>query len=263
MIDPAVLLIAAEVPSLPLAPSPTPPLKVLPAPLPHAPSDAASRYFWKLSVVPDSSLRKTTLILSPGRVLPELSAVISGSFQVVTAPLKILASGRSVESHAVDAGKVVGDRDRSEHRRQVPRVGAAAARLGLVDLTLLGVQGRIGATEIGLPADEFGDARTGAAGCVVEGETRARRLVGGHEPGDGVGLRGRATRLERLLATAVDSRTRCPPQFQRRPSLLRCWSCSRRCRRPKAAGHPQQECSPLHRFDCASRSSFDCEGRRI
>src|SRR5262249_52186076 len=77
-------------------------------------------------------------------------------------------------------------------------------RLGLVDLTLLRVQGRIGAAEIGLSADEFGHARAGAAGCVVEGESRARRLVGGHEPGDGVGLRGRATRLESLLASAVD-----------------------------------------------------------
>ena len=96
-----------------------------------APSDAASRYFWKLSVVPDSSLRKTTLILSPGRVLPEFSAVISGAFQVVTAPLKILASGRSVESHAVDARKVVGDRDRSEHRRQVPRSAPPQRALAL------------------------------------------------------------------------------------------------------------------------------------
>ena len=92
MIDPGVLLIAAEVPSLPLAPSPTPPLNVLPAPLPHAPSEAASRYFWKLSVVPDWSLRKTTLIFSAGRVLPGFSAAMAGSFQVVTAPLKIFAA---------------------------------------------------------------------------------------------------------------------------------------------------------------------------
>ncbi len=85
-------MIAAEVPSLPLAPSPTPPLKVFPAPLPQALLDAASRYCWKLSVVPDWSLRKTTWIGSAGRVVPELSAVIAGSFQVVMLPLKIFAA---------------------------------------------------------------------------------------------------------------------------------------------------------------------------
>src|SRR6478672_153699 len=83
---------AAEVPSLPLAPSPTPPANDLPAPLPHAPFEAASRYFWKLSVVPDSSLRKITLIGAAGRVAPSFSALISGASHVLTVPLKILAS---------------------------------------------------------------------------------------------------------------------------------------------------------------------------
>src|SRR5215212_2331860 len=83
---------AADVPSLPFAPSPTPPLKVLPLPLPHAPSDAASRYFWKLSVVPDSSLRKITLIGSAGSVALEFSALISGASHVLTVPLKIFAA---------------------------------------------------------------------------------------------------------------------------------------------------------------------------
>ncbi|CKQ07979.1 Uncharacterised protein [Mycobacterium tuberculosis] len=60
MIDPGVFFAAADVPSLPRAPSPTPPWNDFPAPLPHAPLDAACRYLWKLSVVPDSSLRNTT-----------------------------------------------------------------------------------------------------------------------------------------------------------------------------------------------------------
>src|ERR1700722_1298472 len=90
--DPSVLLTAALVPSLPLAPSPTPPLNFLPAPLPHAPLDAASRYFWKLSVVPDSSARKTTWIGSAGIAKPLFSASIAGSFHWVMAPLKILAT---------------------------------------------------------------------------------------------------------------------------------------------------------------------------
>src|SRR2546421_12996082 len=88
---PLVALIAAEVPSLPLAPSPTPPANALPAPLVQAPLAAAVRYFWKLSVVPDSSDRKITTILSAGRVLPLLSAMMAGSFLVVMPPLKILA----------------------------------------------------------------------------------------------------------------------------------------------------------------------------
>src|ERR1700730_15702015 len=89
---PSMVLTADEVPSLPLAPSPTPPLNALPVPLPHAPLDAASRYFWKLSVVPDRSLRNTTRIGSAGSVTPALSAWIAGSFQLVMAPLKILAA---------------------------------------------------------------------------------------------------------------------------------------------------------------------------
>src|SRR3954451_10553039 len=90
--EPGVFLMAADVLSLPLAPSPTPPAKDLPAPLPQDSSDAASRYFWKLSVVPDSSLRKITLMGSAGRVAPSFNAAISEAFQVFTAPLKILPS---------------------------------------------------------------------------------------------------------------------------------------------------------------------------
>src|ERR1700746_194504 len=86
------LLTAWVTPSLLFLPSPTPPLKVLPASLPYALSDAAIRYFWKLSVVPDSSLRKITMISSDGSCLPGLRSAISGAFQFLTVPLKILAS---------------------------------------------------------------------------------------------------------------------------------------------------------------------------
>src|SRR5580698_2100194 len=82
---------AAEVPSLPLAPSPTPPLNDLPWPLPQAPPDAPSRYCWKLSVVPDWSLRNTTWIGRLGNAVPALRAVIAGSFHVLIVPLKIFA----------------------------------------------------------------------------------------------------------------------------------------------------------------------------
>src|SRR2546429_7537133 len=97
---------AADVPSLPLAPSPTPPANVLPAPLPHAPSDAASRYFWKLSVVPDSSLRKITLIGVAGRVLPLFRSAIGASFQVFTWPLKIFASVGPSSAMSLASGRL-------------------------------------------------------------------------------------------------------------------------------------------------------------
>src|ERR1700739_2929792 len=90
--EPSVALIAADVPSLPFAPSPTPPLNVLPGPLPHVPSGATRRYCWKLSVVPDWSLRKTTWMGVAGMLVFGLRALIAGSSHVVIAPLKILAA---------------------------------------------------------------------------------------------------------------------------------------------------------------------------
>src|SRR5271163_1680022 len=57
VIAPSVFLTACDVPSFPWADVPTPPLNVLPAPLVQAPPEAACRYCWKLSLVPDASLR--------------------------------------------------------------------------------------------------------------------------------------------------------------------------------------------------------------
>src|ERR1700744_1138723 len=74
---PSVRLTADAAPSLPSAPSPTPPLKVLAAPLPHAPPEAVSRYLWKFSDVPDSSLRNTTRIGSAGEVKPPVRAPVA------------------------------------------------------------------------------------------------------------------------------------------------------------------------------------------
>src|SRR6202000_2716016 len=77
---PSVRLTADASPSLPSAPSPTPPLNVLAAPLPHAPPEAVSRYLWKFSDVPDSSLRNTTRIGSAGAASPPLRAARAGAF---------------------------------------------------------------------------------------------------------------------------------------------------------------------------------------
>src|SRR4051812_39448350 len=58
----------------------------------HAPFPALDRNLVAFSVVPDSSERKKTLILSLGRVMPALSLAMAGSFQVVMLPLKMLAN---------------------------------------------------------------------------------------------------------------------------------------------------------------------------
>src|SRR5699024_2054417 len=88
---PGVEATAPATPSLPRAPSPTPPANCLPAPPVHAPSEAASRYCWKLSVVPDSSERKITLIGWSGSSTPSFSAAIAGAFQDVVGPVKMVA----------------------------------------------------------------------------------------------------------------------------------------------------------------------------
>src|SRR5665647_1945128 len=71
-------------------PSPLP-VHFLPEAAGQSAAAAACRYLVKLSVVPDSSERKKTLMASDGRVTPGLIAAIAGSFQVVMTPLKILA----------------------------------------------------------------------------------------------------------------------------------------------------------------------------
>ena len=93
MIAPSAPFTVLATPFEPWAPLPTPPLNFLPAPWVHTPFAAAPRYFWKLSVVPDSSDRETTWIGLSGRFrlsLP-LTPLIAGSFHLVMPPLKIFA----------------------------------------------------------------------------------------------------------------------------------------------------------------------------
>ena len=68
----------------------------MPASTVQTPAPAAFRYLVKLSVVPDSSERKNTVIGGAGSVTPGFSAAIAGSFQVVILPLKILAATSGV-----------------------------------------------------------------------------------------------------------------------------------------------------------------------
>src|SRR3954471_13421506 len=78
----------------------TPAVFSLPSPLPvhflagsavQTLGAAPLRYLVKFSVVPDSSLRKNTLIAVLGSVTPGLTLAIAGSLQVVIWPRKILA----------------------------------------------------------------------------------------------------------------------------------------------------------------------------
>ena len=87
-------------PSVALTAPATPAVFSLPSPLPvhflagsavQTLGAAPLRYLVKFSVVPDSSLRKNTLIVVLGSVTPGLIFAIAGSFQVVIWPMKILA----------------------------------------------------------------------------------------------------------------------------------------------------------------------------
>src|SRR5882762_10132238 len=72
-------------------PSPTPPENALPGAPVKFPPPAAVMYFWKLSVVPDSSDRKKTLMALLGRVSEEFMSLMAWSSHLVILPVKILA----------------------------------------------------------------------------------------------------------------------------------------------------------------------------
>ncbi len=62
---------------------------------------ASTRYWEKFAVVPEESERTAMVIGVLGRVAPELSALIAGSFQVVILPEKMPARVGRVELQAV------------------------------------------------------------------------------------------------------------------------------------------------------------------
>src|SRR4051794_14559780 len=67
-------------------------LTVSPEPTVHASGAAEVRYLVKLLVVPEPSERWTTVILVDGRCASGLSALMSGSSQVLISVLKIFAT---------------------------------------------------------------------------------------------------------------------------------------------------------------------------
>src|SRR3984885_8512835 len=66
-------------------------LMVEPVPSVHALPAASTRYWEKFAVVPEESERTARVIAELGRLTPELSAAIAGSFQVLICPSKIFA----------------------------------------------------------------------------------------------------------------------------------------------------------------------------
>ena len=90
MTPPSVLATLSATPAEPSRPSPVPD-HFLVGSVVHASGAAALRYLAKFSVVPDSPVRKNTLIAVAGSVVPALTLAIEGSFQVLTLPVKMLA----------------------------------------------------------------------------------------------------------------------------------------------------------------------------
>src|SRR3712207_4151490 len=86
-----VLVTASATPEDLFLPSPVP-VQVLAGSSFQALLPAAARNFVALSVVPDSSERKKTVMGSPGRLTPEFRFAILSSFQVLIVPLKICDS---------------------------------------------------------------------------------------------------------------------------------------------------------------------------
>src|SRR5262252_4327236 len=90
---PGVDLTICAIPALPLpARAVLGQLMVELVPSVHALPADSTRKLEKFAVVPDESERTARVILVLGRLAPELSALISASFQVVTLPLKMSAS---------------------------------------------------------------------------------------------------------------------------------------------------------------------------
>src|SRR5205085_518169 len=99
-----VLLSAAATPSEPFAPCPPGAFHTLSWSYVQELPAAAVRYLVKLSVVPDESDRWKVTIVALGRLTPEFSAVIAGSFHFVTVPAKIFASTSGVTVRLLTPG---------------------------------------------------------------------------------------------------------------------------------------------------------------
>src|SRR5262249_30864205 len=74
---------------------------VSPEPSFHADGAALTRYLVKLLVVPEPSERCATTMFLSGRVTPELSATIAGSFHFLTAREKIFATVSALSFRSV------------------------------------------------------------------------------------------------------------------------------------------------------------------
>ena len=198
---PGVACTACATPADFCAPSPAPPWNSLPAPFVQAAGAAALRYFWKLSVVPEESERKIGVMAVSGSVAPAFSAAIAGSFHLVIWPWKILAMVSPLRTRLVDAFDVVGQRDRAEYQRHVPRRVPAAALGGGSDLIVL--ERRVRTGEVDVACNELLAARARAGRVVRQVLTLAHLAPDLVEHRDGVLLCGGPLGGDRVLAAAV------------------------------------------------------------
>src|SRR5215213_4340763 len=95
---PSVLLTPSETPSDFERPSPALPGHTFDGSAFQSSGAEPARYFWKFSVVPDSSERKNTEIAVDGSVTPGFRSAICLSSQVLMAPRKILAATAGVRT---------------------------------------------------------------------------------------------------------------------------------------------------------------------
>src|SRR6476469_500510 len=94
---PSVFLTLSATPAEPSRPSPMP-VHFLDGSVVQAVGAAVFRYFSKFSVVPDSPVRKKTLIAVAGSAVPLLIVAMAGSFHMVILPLKMLAMTSGVST---------------------------------------------------------------------------------------------------------------------------------------------------------------------
>ena len=133
---------------------------------------ASTRNSVKFWVVPEESDRTARVIAVLGRLTPELSALIAGSFQVLILPEKMPAMVAGDQLQVAHARQVVRHRDRPDDDGEVQDRLTREARL------LLGGDGRVRAREVDRPRGQVGAALAGTAAAVVDGHVRLDRLEG-------------------------------------------------------------------------------------
>ena len=161
---------------------------------------------------------KKTVIFVAGRLAPEFSPAIAGSFHDVIVPWKIFATTSGVNVRSVTPLTLNSDPDRNRHHRQIERRPTASLVCG-GDLTLRRTEGGVRAAEINLAAVKLLHTRARTGRVVGDRRAAALRLVLLNPLTDHVLLRRRALPFKdpvaQLTAAALDepppTSSRCQP----------------------------------------------------